>query len=515
MIVPVYKVVAHMKSRPVIVALVASLLSVAACGGTSSGPGGGGSDQSFTVLVTGDGGLNYDPQTNAAPSSGEFKMPVFDTLVHEDATGVITPGLAKEWQFSKDLKTLTLTLRDGLTFQDGAPLDGAAVKANIVRGQTGSKSVIADQLGVIASVDVPAASSVVLTLKSPTGSLLGFFAGPAGMMASPTAWKNPDYATHPVGAGPWQVSSDSKPGSDMVYTAFKGYWDTSAQKVPTVHVRQGAESTFVPALSGKSAQAVTLTGSPQDAKTLSDAGLPVKKTGTTYLHLMYLSKSGVFADPKVRQALSLAIDRKAICDSLLGGACEVTGQPLAPGSWAYDKSAAVPQQDIERAKQLLTEAGHPDGFAFKAVVSSSGVQLQSELSAIQQMLAKVNITVSTTPMPVAQLLPALGSGQADAYYSVNTGGADPAIPMTSMTAPAYNPGSYKDGKFTTALADANRAVTQQDRATAYQKASAAYQASTFNVVILNQDLQYATAKGVTGLTPRDPLILDTRGASAS
>lgn len=524
-----------MRSRPVVVLSVVSVLALALAGCTAAGSsgssassqtstastastastGGGGGSGSFTVLAAGNGGLNYDPQTNAAPSSGEFMMPVFDTLVKEAKDGTLSPGLATAWKFSDDHKTLTLTLRTGVTFQDGTPFDAEAVKSNFNRGKTDPKSVILGQLASIDSVAATDASTVTLHLKGASGALLGFLAGPAGMMASPKAWSNSTYATHPVGTGPWQVSDSSRPGSDMVYTAYQGYWDPTVQKVATVHLRTGTESTFIPGLTGNSAQAVTLTGTATDAQTLQAAGLPVQPTGTTYLHLMYLNKSGVFADPKVREAVSLAIDRSAICTSLLGGACTVTGQPLAPKSWAYDSSLAAPAQNIEKAKALLAEAGHPQGVSFKATVASTGTQLQTELSAIQQMLAKANITMTTTPLPIAQLLPSLDSGEFQAYYSVNTGGADPAIPLASMSAPAYNPGGYKDSPFVAALDTANAAVSQSDRAAAYKKASAAYQDSVFNVIILNQDLKFATAKGVSGVVAKDPLILDARGVSVS
>jgi ABC-type transport system substrate-binding protein len=114
---------------------------------------------------------------------------------------------------------------------------------------------------------------------------------------------------------------------------------------------------------------------------------------------------------------------------------------------------------------------------------------------------------------VAQLLPALDDGTAQAYYTVNSGGADPAIPLAQMTAPAYNPGGYRDPGFDAALRAAGAALTPADRRAAYRRASAAYRATDFNVVVLNQDLQYATAPGVTGIGARDPLTLDVRGAA--
>jgi peptide/nickel transport system substrate-binding protein len=151
----------------------------------------------------------------------------------------------------------------------------------------------------------------------------------------------------------------------------------------------------------------------------------------------------------------------------------------------------------------------------KVVVSAAGTQLQTELTAIQQMLAKVKITLTIAPMPVANLLPALDSGQAQGYYSVNTGGADPAVPIATMLAPAYNPGKYSDPTLTSLLAAATAANTPDSRKTAYQKVSAEYQSTAFNIVILNQNLKFVTTKNTKGVTARDPLTLDTRGASVS
>ena len=301
----------------------------------------------------------------------------------------------------------------------------------------------------------------------------------------------------------------------MVYTAYAGYWNKAVQKVATVHIKVGAESTFVPGLTSNTTQAMMLTGAPTDGKTLSSEGFPVKAAGISYIHLLYLNKSGVLADPKVRQAISLAIDRSAICTSLLGGACTPSSQPVAPSSWAYDSSQPAPAQNIAQAKSLLSEAGHPNGISLKVVVASTATQLQTELTAIQQMEAKAGITITIQPMPVANLLPTLDTGAAQGYYSVNTGGADPAIPISTMLAPAYNPGKYVDSDLTSLLNAATASTTSDARKNAYKKVAAQYQTDVFNVVILNQNLQYATVKNAAGITARDPLTLDTRGATIS
>ena len=253
-----------------VVALVVALAVVAGCGAQGSGTAAGG--DSLTILVPADGGQNYDPQTNASPSSTQFLMPVFDTLLGSTPDGTTTPGLATSWVLSPDGTSLTLTLRGGVRFHDGTPFNSGAVKQNLERGKTAQKSVVAGQLMSVTAIDAPAPSTVVLRINGGGGALLGFLAGPAGMMASPTSWDRSNAATAPIGTGPWQVSPDSIPGNDMVYTRFAGYWDPSVQRVDTIHIRVGAESTFVPGLSGGVAHAVLLTGSPTEAPRWTPTG---------------------------------------------------------------------------------------------------------------------------------------------------------------------------------------------------------------------------------------------------
>lgn len=500
--------------RPLAPAVVLTVLTVlTALAGCGSGPAGGPPGSSLTILVPADGGQNYDPQTNASPSSTQFLMPVFDTLLASTPDGATAPALATAWTLAPDATSVRLTLREGVRFHDGTPFDADAVRRNLDRGKNDPKSVVASQLAAVTGIDVPDASTVVLrTDRGGAGALLGFLTGPAGMMASPASWKRPNAATAPIGTGPWQVSPASVPGTDMVYERFAGYWDPTVQRVDTIHVQVGSEATFVPGLSSGIAQAVMLTGSPTDGPTLATNGVPVLTAGTTYLHLFYLNKTGVFADPRVRRALSLAVDRQLLCDALLYGRCVATAQPVSPRSWAYDPAVPPPAPDLAQARALLAEAGHPDGIDVPVVVSASGTQLQTELTALQQIVADAGIRISIRPLPVAQLLPALADGTAQAYYTVNSGGTDPSIPLAQMTAPAYDPGGYRDPALDAALGAAASARGPEERRTAYRRASAAYQASDFNVVVLNQDLQYATAQGVVGVSARDPQTLDVRGA---
>jgi peptide/nickel transport system substrate-binding protein len=396
-------------------------------------------------------------------------------------------------------------------------LNAAAVKANILRGQTNKESVIANQLTSISSVDAVNSTTVVLHLKSPAGALLGYLSGSAGMMASPASWAKKNDETHPVGAGPWEVSPASVPGSDMIYTAFKGYWDPAVQKVAAVHIVVSAESTFVPSMTSGSANTTLLTGAATDGKTLAADEFPVKSSNITFLQIMYVNKTGIFASPLVRQAVSVAINRRALCAALFAGGsqCTPTGQPVAPSSWAYDHSLAPPAQNIAEARTLLKRAGHPNGISFTATVASTYGEGETQLTAIQSMLAKAGIRMTIKALPIPQLFPALDSGSVQAYYGPDTGGADPAIPLETDLSPAYDPGNYSVPQLTRLLSQANAATNPAARPAAYQKVSAEYQASAFNIVTLNQNLQFATAKSVNGVTVHDPLVVEARGATVS
>src|SRR3984957_20842830 len=135
--------------------------------------------------------------------------PVFDTLLNENTQGAISPVFASVWKFSGNGLTLTLTLRQGVKFQDGTPVNAAAVKANILRGQTDKESVIANQLTSISSVDAVNPTTVVLHLKSPGGALLRSFSGSAGVMARPASCANKNRQTQSGGGRPLGGSSPS------------------------------------------------------------------------------------------------------------------------------------------------------------------------------------------------------------------------------------------------------------------------------------------------------------------
>src|SRR5690606_18648858 len=154
-------------------------------------------------------------------------------------------------------------------------------------------------------------------------------------------------ATHPIGTGPFAVSDESVPGDAMVYDAFADYWAPEVQGIERFVVRTVAPDAQTAGLLDGTIHILLLTSNAHDAPDLEAAGNTIQSTGFEYVHTMFLSKNGVFADEHARRAVSLALDRQLLADTVLLGQCEVTAQPFRPGSWAAAEDLAAPTVDTD------------------------------------------------------------------------------------------------------------------------------------------------------------------------
>jgi len=129
-----------------------------------------------------------------------FFTAVFDTLLRRDGEGNAAPGIATAWEYDESRTALTLTLREGVEFTDGTPLDAEAVVANIenFRASSSANVAMAERVTGAEALD---AHTVVIHLSEPDPQLLTNLALPLGYLSSPASWDNPDVASNPVGSG--------------------------------------------------------------------------------------------------------------------------------------------------------------------------------------------------------------------------------------------------------------------------------------------------------------------------
>ncbi|MGI5157445.1 ABC transporter substrate-binding protein [Microbispora sp. CA-102843] len=423
---------------------IATLLVLSSCGG-----GGGTNDGTSTdkgeLRFGGTVVSTFDPAMSATYNQS-FLTPVYESLLTRDASGEVIPGLATEWELSKDGTTFDVTLRDGVKFQDGTPLTADAVKRSIERGKTLPKSLVKAQLDMVKSIEVVDDTHVRFHLSGPPGAIANILASEAGMIISPKAIDSPDLGTKPVGTGAYTLVS--KTDSEVVYKAWDGYWNKAAVKNSGVrYLQQQDSSARFRALASGQLDAIGMDGS-QMAEAQS-AGLKVVQGASTNLIGILLNPKAVpeFADPLIRQAIMRVIDRKAIADnSGFTGACTPSVQPFPEGYWAHaDGLEQDPDltYDVAAAKSLLAKAGKADGFSF--TLSTIAFPAFSSLAQIiQAQLGQIGIKIKINVMDTSAYGVARGSGNLEAGLGqYATGRPDPSAFLQTMYLPD---GLYNYGK---------------------------------------------------------------------
>jgi len=221
-------------------------LVVAACGGTSSSnsttPGTHGGTLTLASIAT---PLPWDLKDAGIGNNAQYYQPVYDTLLRLDAKGNPTPNLATAWKYDKTQTELTLTLRPGVKFTDGAPFDAAAVKTNFLHNQTGANEA-AGQLKGVASVKVVNPTTAVVKLAAPDPSFVANLGNVAGMVDSPKAIASGALKQGPVGSGPYMIDkSATTNGSVYTFVRNPSYWNTKAFPFDKVVIKPMTDPTAI------------------------------------------------------------------------------------------------------------------------------------------------------------------------------------------------------------------------------------------------------------------------------
>ncbi len=340
--------------------------------------------------------VTMDPQRHSGGGI-PYLRPVYESLFRLDDEGVPVPHLATGWRIDGD--TATLTLREGVTFSDGAPLDAEAVAANINRGIGIG---VLEGLLSVASAEATGPLEVTLTMKEADPSLIFALAGTAGMMISPAAMDDPALDRNPVGSGPFVYDpADSREGEVRVYTPNPTYWEPEAQTLARYEVWEIPDDTArLNALRTGQIDAGIWLSNPQAAQIDRSPDLElIRNSGGLNYHVVISDRGGeqvpAFADRRVRQAMAHAIDRQAFNKAILFGLGEPTWQPYPAGAWSEPALENRYPYDPDAARALLAEAGYADGFGFEM---PSIPIYQSRLEALAGFFAEVGIDMTIVPV---------------------------------------------------------------------------------------------------------------------
>jgi peptide/nickel transport system substrate-binding protein len=353
--------------------------------------------QGTLIVAQGTDAVTLDPHDVTDSPSATVVSHLYETLFELTPEGAIVPHLAESYEFSEDGMTVTLQIRQGVTFHDGTPLTAEIVKGSLDRFlDLENAFTFRFLLSTISNVEVTGSHTVVLTLATQFAPLLAHLTHNSTAIVLPAAVEQygEAFGENPVGTGPFSFVSWAR-GERIDLARYDGYWGNQPG-IEGVRFLAVAENTTRMALVETGEAHVAVRVPPQDiARLNANPDVTVENVSslrTIFIYFNHLQEP--FTDVRVRQAVNYAVNKQDIAEFVLGGAVRVSDAPIAPGIFGYTPVGNY-DYDPERARELLAEAGYPDGFT-TTLYSPTGRYLQDiQVSeAIQSQLAEVGITAT-------------------------------------------------------------------------------------------------------------------------
>ena len=391
--------------RLLAVLLAACLLVVAAActpGGTSTSPS---ELKRLSVGATLEPPA-LDPFHNTAASIPQVLLyNVYETLLKVDSEGKLNGLLAQRWEVSPDRRTYTFHLNPAAKFASGAPVDAAAVKANLDRMKSDAKltETLRAQLAVVQSVEAPEPAKLVITLTRPSLLWLYEMSSTLGMVVDPSF--TGDLASATAGSGPYALGKHNR-GQSVVLVRNPNYWGTPG-RFDEVTFRYFSDPNAMNAsmLSG-SLDVISNLQAPDALPQFSDTTRFTTLSGTTNgeVVLGLNNDSPALAKPEVRRALTMAIDRRALRNTVWNGQGTLIGSMVVPTDpWWEDLSGVTPY-DPDEAKALLKEAGYGDGLKLRLRVPVIPYAVKSAQFVASQ-LRDVGVTATIEELEFSRWIP--------------------------------------------------------------------------------------------------------------
>lgn len=427
--------IAHSLRSIVALLLVLGLLAGCAPTGTPAASTGAASPNVIVRAMTSEPAV-IDPQ--GAPSSGlSLVLPyLFDTLVVRDVDNTIHPALAESWEVSDDGRTITMTLKSGVTFHDGTPMNAEAVKLTFERfKETGVASPIYEgitQMGEIEAVDE---TTVAFHFDQPAANFWSTISMPYAAIISPASIEaaEAEGGAHLVGTGPFKLA-DWTAGQSLTLDRNPDYaWG------PEITQNQGApylDQLVFKVIPDASTQLAALEAGEVDVIFINQPSHKQKLEGNpdVVLHetvlnsLIYLgfnTQRALFDEAPVRHALSHAIDKDQIVNLALGGLGQKAFAPLPPTLPGFDPSLQDHELglDLDRSRTLLQEAGFEqtadggwerDGQPLQArLLTSTRPPNEAVATLIQSQLAAIGVPVEIQQLDGKAVMDATAQGEFD------------------------------------------------------------------------------------------------------
>lgn len=427
-----------------------------------------------------------------------------DKLIDISPNLELVPQLATSWTIAPDGLSITMKLRSGVKLHDGEVMDGELVKANLERARTLADSRRKSEVASIASVDVIDPNTIVIRLLKPDSTLLYALSDRAGMILSPKTFSG-DVASKPVCSGPYKFVERVQ-NDRIVLERFADHWRKQEYSFDRV-VYRAIPDTTVRLANLRSGDLDMLERlAPTDIKSVQgDASLRyIAITGLGYQGLTVNVGNGPAADTplgrdkRVRQALSLSIDRKILSDVVFEGTYPPTVQAFPPSSFAHNPDIKVPARDIAKAKQLLKEAGIDKAPIEVEIQAANNPVFLRLVEVVQAMAAEAGINVKIRSTEFATLIREQVAGRFQVSSVGWSGRADPDgnAHVFWTTDGAQNDAKFSNPEVDKAMNAARTTYDLAERRKFYDNAQKIMQEELPIIYLLNWNWPYALAKKI-------------------
>ncbi len=387
-------------SRPIMTTFIAILTAMGLGFGMTGCAGSSGSAASLVVGATAEPSSLDLWHVDGASIPQVLLYNVYQTLVKVDGSGKLQPSLAERWEASSDGKSYTFTLNPAAKFTSGKPVDAQAVVANIKRLKSDPKliSALSTKTALISSADVVAPNVVRINLARPSLMWLYDMTSTVGIMLDPSF--SGDLGNATGGSGPYVVGSQAK-GQSLTLTKAPQYWGTPARFTEVTFRYFLDPNAMTAAMASGELDVISNLQAPDSINQFSDTSRFTTISGSTAgeVTLGLNHQNAALANLKVRQALTMAIDRKALRDTIWNGQGALIGTMDVPTDpWYEDLSGMYPYNPT-KAKELLKEAGFANGLTLRMRVPN--FQYASKGAAfVSSQLRDIGVTVKIDELPM-------------------------------------------------------------------------------------------------------------------
>lgn len=448
-----------------------------------------------------------DPALSRTFSGLQILNAVCDKLFDLTPDLRVVPSLAESHEWVDGGRGLVMRLRQGVTFQDGAPFDAEAVRANIARMMTLQGSFRRGEMPDVTGVTVLDTHVARIDLRQPFVPLFSILVTRGGMMISPRAEQGRDFARAPVCSGPFRFT-ERVALERTVVDRWPGHWNAQNIHIQRVVFRPIPDGTVrLSNLRGGALEMMERV-SPTDLETLRRAGgfavTSAPELGHQFVRFNVGNGAGAQGpfgrDARLREAFEAAIDRAALNQVVFQGAFVPGNQWVSPDNPFYARDLPVPPRDLAKARRLLAEAGQP-GPSLRMLVPNSGELVQAA-EVMQAMLREAGIELRIQVLEIGALVRAQVAGDFEATLGFWGGRSDPDGNIAfhvGCTGP-NNDGKYCNPAVDDLLSRARSTPVEAERAALYAQVARQVLADRPYVYLWHRRNYWGLSERVGGFT---------------